>query len=476
MASGVPQPKAASKSGGFDETIDFIIGAPPIGAVDLAGSSIQELTGNQTFNRSSQQKVINNAMPIVHIQPGIPSFTKGLDLMSRTPAMATLPDTYTAADVARTGKRGSYVEQLARLGFQLKQGTPGIPGFLSCNYLADNFPTDTFTNEYGENFLQKITNVASEGMAGVAQMFGGRSFTETMEKVINTGEAQGGITGKIFGGAGKLKDTLGDLAGAVGNTSPTLNRIMKNVDVLAAGGRIDFPMLWKNSTYTPSYTMTIRLYNPNPNSKQVTSKYIIGPIAALLLLGLPTSVGAGSYSWPFIHRFYSPGIYDLDPGYISSITVVKGGDQQQIAWKQRMGLVDVRIDFGSVFNSILSNASASRNRPTLKGYLEAMSEEKTGVHGLTDFAGVNNQENQSPASIQRTKSNPSGAGGLTNKERLHWSSNRDGQRADLSPTQDKTQLDITEPGEEVPARVNQDIKAIADNLIDLIPGGVRVIF
>jgi hypothetical protein len=255
-----------------------------------------------------------------------------------------------------------------------------------------------------------------------------------------------------------------------------MGRILNNADVLAAGGRIDFPMLWKNSTYTPSYTMTIRLYNPNPNSRRATSKFIIGPIAALLLLGLPMSVGAGAYSWPFIHRFYSPGIYDLDPGYISSITVVKGGDQQQIAWKQRMGLVDVRIDFGSVFNSILSNASSSRNRPTLQGYLTAMADEKTGVHGLTDFEGVNNEENQSPASIQRTKNNPSGAGGLTNKERLHWSSNRDGQRADLSPTQEKTQLDITEPAEEVPARVNQDIKAIADNLIDLIPGGVRVIF
>ena len=138
MAGGIPQPKGAAKQGNFDEVIDFIIGAPPVGAVDLAGSTLKELTGNQTFNRSPQQKVITNAMPIVHIQPGIPSFTKGLDLMGRSPAFSGLPDTYTAADVARSGKRGSYVEQLARLGFSLKQGTPAIPGFLACNYLADN--------------------------------------------------------------------------------------------------------------------------------------------------------------------------------------------------------------------------------------------------------------------------------------------------------------------------------------------------
>lgn len=472
--TGGNPPKAASNTSGFDETIDFIIGQPPVGAVDLAGASLQELTGNNTFNRSPQQKVINNAMPLVHIQPGIPSFTKGLDLMSRAPAMTSLPDTYSAADVARSGKRGSYVQQLANLGFYLKQGNPSISGFLTCAYLADNFPTDTFTNEYGENFLQKITNVASEGMAGLSQMFGGRSLSQSLSNISDAGKAEGGWTKKAFQGADKVGDVIGKLADKLGGMSPTMGRIVQNADVLAAGGRIDFPMLWKNSTYTPSYTMTIRLYNPNPNSRRVTAKYIIGPIAALLLLGLPTSVGAGSYSWPFIHRFYSPGIYDLDPGYISNITIVKGGDQQQIAWKQRMGLVDVRIDFGSVFNSILSNASESRNRPTLKGYLAAMADEKSGVHGLTDFARANNESNQSPASIQNTKNNPANA--TTNKERLHWSANRAGQRADIAALQDKTQMDITEPDEKIPARINQDIKKIADNLIDLIPGGVRVIF
>jgi hypothetical protein len=472
--TGGNPPKAAAHSGPFNETIDFIIGHPPIGPVDLAGASLQELTGSNTFNRSPQQKVINNAMPLVHIQPGIPSFTKGLDLMSRAPAMGSLPDTYSAADIARSGKRGSYLDQLANLGFYLKQGSPGISGFLSCAYLADNFPTDTFTNEYGENFLQKITNVASEGMAGLSQMFGGRSLSQTMGNITETGKAQGGYTKKAFEGVESVLDAVSGVAQKIGGMNPTLGRIVKNADVLAAGGRIDFPMLWKNSTYTPSYTMTIRLYNPNPNSSRVTAKYIIGPIAALLLLGLPTSVGAGSYSWPFIHRFYSPGIYDLDPGYISNITIVKGGDQQQIAWKQRMGLVDVRIDFGSVFNSILSNASESRNRPTLKGYLAAMADEKSGVHGLTDFARANNESNQSPASIQNTKNNPANA--TTNKERLHWSANRAGQRADIATTQEQTQMDIPEPDEEIPARINQDIKKIADNLIDLIPGGVRVIF
>jgi hypothetical protein len=254
-----------------------------------------------------------------------------------------------------------------------------------------------------------------------------------------------------------------------------MNRILNSADILAAGGRIDFPMLWKNSTFAPSYTMTIRLYNPNPASREITAKYIIGPVAALLLLGLPQSVGEGAYSWPFIHRIWSPGIYNIDPAYISNITIVKGGDQQQISWKQRMGVVDVRIDFGSVFNSILSNASESRNRPTLKGYLSAMAGEKYGVKGMTDLYRANNTEDQSPAAIQRTK-NLDPSSNPVNTELQKYSRNKAGQRADLAPTQERTGMDIPEPNESIPARIQEDVKQIADDLIDLIPGGVRVIF
>ncbi len=449
----------------FDEEIDFIIGMPP--------SNPRDRTLGTFVGEPSRQDLMNNSMPVVHIQPGIPSFTRGLDLMSRAPFFISGADSYTEADLQRTGKRNSYVQQLRNLGFKLKQPKPNVTGYLTCAYLADNFPTDTFTNEYGENFLQKITNVASEGMASLAQMFGGRSGTQALENMIQQGKAAGGMVGTVFKGAESGMQGLKDLVNKLPSNSG-LSRIANNLNVLAAGGRIDFPMLWKNSTYAPSYTMTIRLYNPNPNDDRATAKFIIGPVAALLLLGLPQSVGAGAYSWPYIHQFWSPGIYNLDPGYISNITVVKGGDQQQIAWKQRMGVVDVRIDFGSVFNSILSNAAESRNRPTLKGYLSALAGEKQDVVGVTDFQDAYNVDNMSRSDIEQIRDltgNPT-----TIREINRHAKGRAGQRADQSPTQSKTQLDITEPGETITARISTDIKEIADNLIDLLPTGVRVNF
>jgi len=467
MARGLKRkPKSVVSNGfKFNQDIDFIIGMPPVNVRDREGAGP---------NEPSRQSVNFNAMPLVHIQPGYPNLTLGIDLMSRSPAFDSLTDEITQADIQRTGKRLSYKQQLSNLGFHLKQ--PSINGYLTCAYLADNFPTDTFTNEYGENIFQKITNVASEGMAGLSQILGARSGTEVLNTILGQLGVEGGITGKE-GDARKVAfDKLSGITDVLAPQGGTLRRIINSANVLAAGGRIDFPMLWKNSTYSPSYTMTIRLYNPNPKSDESTAKFIIGPIAALLLLGLPQSVGEGAYSWPYIHQFWSPGIYKLDPGYISNITVVKGGDQQQISWSQRLGVVDVRIDFGSVFNSILSNASGSRNRPTLKGYLSALIGEKSGVVGLTDFKSAVNNEDQSPALLEQTKNLATGGGTLTNREIQNYQKNLATQRADKAPTQTKSQLDVSDVGEQIKARVSKDIKDIADNLIDLIPTGLRVNF
>jgi hypothetical protein len=116
------------------------------------------------------------------------------------------------------------------------------------------------------------------------------------------------------------------------------------------------------------------LYNPNPADPESTKKYIAGPLAAILTLGLPRSDNGRTYNWPFFHKIRSTGIYNLDPAIITNIAVIKGGDQQQIAYNQHLAIVDVRIDFSSLYNSILieEGGQTMTNRPTLRSYLDAL--------------------------------------------------------------------------------------------------------
>ena len=106
--------------------IDFIPGLPP-------NQPFDETIGNKT------NTVIKNSMPIVKIYPGIPSFTKGQTI-------------YRRKDYFEKGNKThlSYKELLNAHGFEL--GTIHKK-CLTLAYQADSFPTDTFSNEYGENFL-----------------------------------------------------------------------------------------------------------------------------------------------------------------------------------------------------------------------------------------------------------------------------------------------------------------------------------
>lgn len=417
-------------------TIDYVIGMPPI----------TTNTGEAIHTQRSAE-ALKNTMPVATIYPGIPSFEFGIDLFNRLNAFDS--GLFDSRD--QKSNNNYYLPMLRKHGYNLDKNIH-ING-LKVAYIADNFPTDTFTNEYGENFLQKFTDVASEGAASIAQMFGARDVRDVGRQII--GRAQGsnnkGI-GKIGEMANQASKYIGDLGQTLfGNTG---SRMANMIGSLAAGSRIDFPMVWKSSSFQPSYTMTVRLYNPNPGSLRSTQKYIIGPIAAIMLLGIPISQDSSTYSWPFLHKVSSPGIYNLDPAYIQNITVVKGGDQQQISYRQSLSIVDVRIDFGSLFSSMLATSDSSeKTRPTLRKYLKAMEP---------------NSQKESYKITGGTLKNPNFSDEKSLSSNLVGSGRNQQAFVEFIDT-----LDAETP-EEPPSRVDQTIKDIATELEDLIPKGFRI--
>lgn len=317
---------------------------------------------------SETNDMMKDTMPTATIYPCEPEFSNNLSLF----AVKKSTDLY---------------QDILKLhGFTLSR----LP--IEVAYLADNFPTDSFSNEYGETFLDKFSQVASGGLSDFTQILGVKTLTGVVD-VAKSAFGKGSIGSKILGmgesAVGQMTSSLKNMAAKTGNekAAAIASSMLDTANAVAAGARVDFPQVWKNSGFSPSYTMTIRLYNPVPGSVRMTRKYIVGPLAALLLLGLPRAGEANSatYQWPFLCQVRSKGIYHLDSAYINSIAVIKGGDQQNIAWNQSLGIVDVRIDFGSLYGSILvetSNKSAvSSARPTLKSYLEGMGGEGTKGFG-----------------------------------------------------------------------------------------------
>lgn len=437
----------ANASGGAEkaEVLQSIFGLPP-----------------DNILPETNRKILDS-MPICHFFPGTPNFTRGLDLFTIDSAW-----TDNLSVVAKSkGKINlySYLGLLEAHGFR----TPNsISQGIKVAFLADAFPTDTFTNEYGENFLQGLTDVGSEKAASLAQMMGTRTGTEALSKLLTP--VGKGITGgveKVGGETGKKavsmiadfgKTAVKTMTEAVNATSMG-QRAASLINKLAAGQRIDFPMVWKSSGFQPSYTMTVRLYNPNPRSALDTKKYIAGPITALLLLAVPITDDGSTYSWPFFHRIVAPGIFDLNPGFIANITVIKGGDQQQISQQQRMGIVDVRIDVGSLFSTMVAggHAVAQKTRPTVRKYVNALVNPNPRRHTVYDRKGI--MKKDEIASINN----------LYLKNRL-----RSQREVDVTLRgADQAQLK-REASEEAVNRVDPVRKLLGDTLGDLIPEGLRV--
>lgn len=307
--------------------------------------------------------LILNSMPQMFILPCNPTRKLGLNLFKLKPVW------------------DEYEKMLEKFGY-----TTPLGGALRVAFLADNFPTDSFTNTYSESFLNRFSDIISSGVFEVQQVLGGgRDITKLPGAALEAlGEMGGPFAAFAKGakGAGTvvgagIKEAYSKFVSSSGAIGKGIDANLQTLKGLLKTGRVDFPMIWKNSGFTPSYTITVRLYNPNPSSITMRKKYIIGPLAALLLLALPQTKDGSTYKWPFFHQIEAPGLFNIPSAYIGNITVVKGGDQQQIAFNQTLGMVDVRIEFGSLYDSMVAGKEyESTDRPTLGQYLKSLGTEK----------------------------------------------------------------------------------------------------
>lgn len=284
-------------------------------------------------------------------------------------------------------KWDDYKKLLANVGFS-PSATHNSRMAIRIAAEADNLPSDTFTNDYGESFLNQITEAAGKGFGELAQMMGEETATGSLQSLGKAFQQIGGAEGggtleSLIGGLGSSLLTVGqgtnNMIKKMGSGNKIMAGIGQSLNSLLAGARIDFPLVWKGSGYSPTFSCTVKLYNPNPASKSSTKKYIIAPLAALLTIALPqtTPKDENAFNYPFFCKVNCPGLFKIPAGAISSISVIKGGESNLVSFNQTVSMVDVRIEFASLHNTILLSNSSGEDRPTLKGYLDNMMDVKS---------------------------------------------------------------------------------------------------
>jgi len=261
---------------------------------------------------------------------------------------------------------------------------------LHVGFLAENFPSETFSSEYGQSFLEKMADVVSGGVGELSFMLGstdiGSAFSQLKNAFVGKGEA--GLGGLIGKGVGVVENAatsgLNTLAENIGKQNANLGRSFRSLisagSRVLAGGRIDLPQVWKNSNYSVSYAITVRLYNPNPASKSATERFIIAPLIALLLLVLPKAPTdehtgekvQGVFHYPYLCKVDCPGVFGLPSAFVSSINIIKGGDQGLYGMNKGIGMIDVRIEFGNLYGTLVQGPGDALDFPTLVNYAKTL--------------------------------------------------------------------------------------------------------
>jgi len=251
--------------------------------------------------------------------------------------------------------------------------------------LADTAPSESFSASYDQSFLAKFGNVASTGMAELTQMFGSRSLAQLGSKINESLKKAGqSLTGRnqshVAGMIAHLLSAAGYTAKEVGQYAQQLaGKFGKTFADMLAGYKINFPKVWTGASYSPNYSFTIRLYNPDPSGKNIHSfsKYILQPLLMLLLFVVPISKKGDeiAYNWPFFCHATAPGMFKIRSGAVTDISVVKGGDNNAIAYTQIAGIVDVRITIIDLYEVMVACGNRHKTA-SLEDYLDIMKQPK----------------------------------------------------------------------------------------------------
>ena len=237
-------------------------------------------------------------------------------------------------------------------------------GELKVHFYPESPITETFSNNYGDSFIASyMKSLGGEGLTDLNQMAGGKgSF--------------GGSVENILGQLGPVGDFLSSAVNTAKRNAPfqgtALGKgIYTAVDQALGGSRFDFPFVWKSSGFNANYSINVKLFNPTPGDAETTAKYIMGPLCALLCLGLPIGDGA-AYSWPLVHMVRVPGFFASRAMGLQNITVTKGGEQNLRSMDTGfVAMVDVRLDFMNLFDPMVAGDVAGLSyRTSLTEYLE----------------------------------------------------------------------------------------------------------
>jgi hypothetical protein len=132
-----------------------------------------------------------------------------------------------------------------------------------------------------------------------------------------------------------------DAANKLMSGGSLIGTIMHSFDTIIAGGKLIFPEIWSDSQFSRDYTINIKLVSPDNDDYSIYVNIIV-PLLHLLGFALPRGTGPSAFVSPYLVRCAYKGMFNVDMGIISSMSITKGAE---CSWNHRGMPTSVNVSF-----------------------------------------------------------------------------------------------------------------------------------
>lgn len=255
---------------------------------------------------------------------------------------------------------GIYNEEITINGKHKKIGTYNWK-----NELNSSFKTFFSSAENVIFYLDGLTSVSESYSnetteSSLASQING--FSDTANEIRFLFGDKGSALGSIIDGASEVTSSItSSLSSVIGNLGGGIVQSLsdKGVSTVLNGGKIVFPEIWSNSSSERSYSIDIKLRSPDHDSLSIFLN-ILKPYCRLLCLALPRLMddNPNGYRAPFMVKAFSKGLFNIDYGMITSMSVTKGAE---CCWNDD-GLptqIDISLEIKDLYSSLAMSGYAN---------------------------------------------------------------------------------------------------------------------
>lgn len=308
--------------------------------------------GSSDYGRRFLQTTYSDA-PLVVLKPGLPQFLSNVDKKEREATAKALADNninilnqiFTGKDVRYYTFKEEYNEFIKYVN-SLCQTSSIFLKIGDLTTLGKPYKTYDWDNKAVNASLSSILKNALGGQNGVTFFMDANSaFDENMTNTTSQSVLDSGLKSasdmvreaEFLMGAGagakidsaslqRYNENIEKLTGGNKDPNSIVSRLGTSINTIRSNGNILFPEIWRESGFSKSYNIPIKLSSPYGDPESIYL-YILVPFFHLIAMVLPrvAPTTVNGYVSPFLIRAYSKGVFNIEMGIVESLTFKKGG-------------------------------------------------------------------------------------------------------------------------------------------------------